>query len=883
MAQFKRSLPERCYRALLGLLPMDFRTEFGEDMEETFRAQHAETSRERGTAGLLGMWWATLRDIVSMAPREHLQVLVQDTRYALRMMGKNAGYTVAAVLILGLGIGVNTSIFSMVNSVLLKPLPYTDGNRLVVLRQPEPKLGVDDIGFSGVEIADYRAQNHSLSGLVEYHGMTFTLLGGSEAYRVRTGVVSHEFFDFFGVKPILGRSFVADEERPGAPAVLLLSYEFWKTAEHSDPNIVGKVYRMNNRPHTVIGVLPQIPQYPDENDVYMTTTSCPFRSSPAGLSHRDFRLSTLFGRMKPEANNAICRADLNAVAGRLAKDYPKFYPDNSGYQASSTVLRDDLTRNARPMLFTLLGAAAFVLWIACANVANLILARMAGREQELVIRTAVGAGSGRLLRQLLTESLVMALLAAAVGIAFAAGSLRLLVQFAGQLTPRAREISMDGWVLGFAVVCAAGTTILFGSLAALRSRRNMSAGLNQGARSGVSRKQHRLRGLLIAAQVAFSFVLLIGAGLMMRSFAQMERVNPGFVSQKVLAVALNGNWSKYDTKEKRLRLAESILARTGSQPGVLSAAMSSGFPMNPDIPVNGGFRGTFQIEGEDPAETARAQAPASIRIASPEYFKTLGIPLLSGRTFTPADRQETELVAVVSRTLAAQRWKHQDPIGRRVSFDGESWARIIGVVGDVKEFGPNHDAPEQFYWALAQNPTTGAVLLRTNGDPLKVSNQVRKTIHEIEPEIAITRIETLEQAGADAVATPRTVTRLFGLYAGLALLIAMIGIGSMLALWVRQSTREIGIRMALGAAPGDILRKVFRQGMALVVGGLVCGCLGAIGVTRFLKAMLFQVEPTDAATFAVVSALLLSAALLACYLPAIRAARIDPQIALRSE
>jgi len=890
MSQTKQPLADRFFQALLRLLPFDFRSEFGADMEETFRAQRSNVERERGLAALLRMWWATIADIVRMAPREHASVLAQDTSYALRMMRKNIGYTISAILILGMGIGVNTSIFSVVNSVLLKPLPYAQGDRLVSLRQPEPKLGIDDIGFSPMELADYRAQNRSLSGIVEYHNMTFTLIGGAEAHRVRTGVVSYNYFDLFGVKPVLGRTFVADEERPGAPAVLMLSYEFWKQVEHGDPNIVGKVYQMNDRPHTVIGVLPPIPQYPNENDVYMTSTSCPFRSRLGSLTQRRGFAMNLFGRLKPGATPDICRADLRTISARLMKDYPKFYRPDSGYYADASVLRDDLTHTARPLLLTLLGAAAFVLLIACANVANLILARMARREQELVIRTAVGAGAGRLLRQLLTESLILALLAAVVGIAFASGSLKLLTQFAGQLTPRAREIAIDGWVLSFATLCATGTTVLFGSMAALYSRRDVGSGLRDGARAGVDRGRQLARSVLIAAQVAFSFILLIGAGLMIRSFLEIQRVNPGFVSQRVLAVGLNLNFTRFNTGPIRISVANRILEKISSQPGVLSAAISSSFPMDPDDAGMGGMRTTFLVEGRSQEETEKTRPVASFRTTSPDYFRTLGIPLLAGRTFTEFDRfsnfdkPDTEMVAVISRSLAQSRFRGEDPIGKRVSFDrGESWAKIVGIVGDVREFGPNHDAPETFYFSLGQTPFFGSLLMRTMGDPKSALNQVRQAIRAVDPQIAITESETLEQARADAVASPRTITRLFGVYAGLALVIAVIGIGSMLALWVRQRTREIGVRMALGASPGDILRNVICQGMLLVAAGLAAGAAGAVAVTRLIKALLFHVQPTDTYTFVLVSALLLTAALIACYVPARRAARIDPQAALRAE
>jgi putative ABC transport system permease protein len=877
----KGSLGDRVYGALLRLLPFDFRAEFGSEMEEVFREQRGH---ERGFAALLRMWGTTIRDIFRMAPREHLSVLAQDTRYALRLMRRNAGYTAAAVLILGLGIGVNTSIFSAVYNVLLKPLPYAQGDDLVVLRQPAQKLGSDNLFFSVSEINDFRQQSHSLTGLVEYHGMTFTLLGGSEARRVRTGVVSPAFFDFFGVTPLLGRTFVEADDKPGAEAVLVLSYEFWRKIEGGDPKIVGRVYRMNNRPHTVIGVLPPIPQYPNENDVYMPTSACPTRSNPRVIANRGFRMMSVFGRLKPNTPVEMCRRDLAGVAQQIRHDNPDAYPDTMGYTAGVTVLRDDLTKQARPMLFALLGAAAFVLLIACANVANLMLARMARREQELVIRTAVGAGSGRLLRQLLTESLIMALLAAGIGVAFAVGTGKLLADFSGQFTPRAREIAIDGWVLGFAAICATATTLVFGSMAALYSRHDIASGLKDGARSSADRRRAFVRSGLIAAQVAFSFVLLTGAGLMVRSFQQLQRVDPGFVPQRVFAVGFGLNWSKYNGPTEYAAVARCLLERVQSQPGIVTAAVASQFPMSPDLAVpTGGRPPRFIVKGDGRPDTD-SPLIRHIRSVSPDYFKTLGIPLVAGRAFTATDKADGPLVILINRSLAAKRWPNEDPVGKWISRDGgTTWLQIVGVVGDVKEFGPAVDAPFEIYVPLEQQAFPGAIVARTAGDPSTVAGLLRHAVLDVDPDTAITRFQTLESAQDQAVSSPRTLTRLFTGFAVLAFVIAVAGIMSMLALWVRQRKREIGIRMALGASPGEIVREVLRQGMALAAIGLVIGVAGALQLTRWLKSLLFQVQPTDFPTFAAVALLLLAAALLACLAPARKASRIDPQDALRAE
>ena len=540
------------------------------------------------------------------------------------------------------------------------------------------------------------------------------------------------------------------------------------------------------------------------------------------------------------------------------------------------------------MLFVLLGASGLVLLIACANVANLILARMSNREQELLIRSAVGAGSGRLLRQLLTENLILALLAVGVGLLFAGGSLELLTRFAGQLTPRAREIAIDGRVLWFAILCACATTVVFGSAAALHSRRDaawgfVSWGLTEGGRASADRRRSFLRSVLIASQVAFSYMLLIGAGLMVRSFVQLTRVDPGYVPQRVYAVGFDLNWSRYGSEERRREIAGRLLERVRKEPGVLSAAVASSFPMDPDLTLMGMSSMGLRVEGDSRPETD-LPAARSMRAVSPDYFRTLAIPLTAGRVFQDSDGFDTSPVTIVNRGLAKSIWGDADPVGKRISFNGgRMWWRIVGVVGDTREFGLAQEAPNQVYLPISQNPALGSVLMRMAGEAAGVPESLRRAVLEIDPQIAISNTETLEQARANSVSSPRNTARLFGLFAVLAFLIAVTGVGSMLALWVRQRTREIGIRIALGATPRDILSGVIRQGMLLVITGLAIGLGGAVCLTRFLREFLFQVEPTDAATYGLVSFLLLAAALAACYAPARRAAQIDPQSALRCE
>jgi putative ABC transport system permease protein len=880
----ENSLSDRAYRLLLRALPLEFRGNFGDEMEETFKEQRKAAEREAGKSGLLRLWGQTIAGLFQTAPREHFSILFQDIRYAQRMMRNNPGYTFAAVMTLALGIGANAAIFSVINAILLRPLPYADGNRLVVVRQQAPKAAVADMRFSVHEVQDYREQNHTLGGVVEYHSMQFTLFGKGEAERVRTGVVSAGFFDLFGVKPTLGRTFLASDDQPGAPPVLLLSHEFWKEHQGSDPNIVGKTFQMNDRVHTVIGVLPPVPQYPNENDVYMPTSACPFRSSPQTIANRDARMMSVFARLKPGISQEQNHADLALIASRLKNEYPQYYGKNTGYDTTSVSLREELTKQARPTLFVLLGAAGFVLLIACANVANLTLARMTRRERELVVRTALGADRSRLLRQLLTESFLMALLASGLGLLFASGSLQLLVAFAVRLTPRAREITIDGPVLLFSIAIAFGTSIVFGSVSALATRKDVAPHLREGSTQATAGRSRRLvRDFLIVAQVAFSFMLLVGAGLLMRSLAKLEQVDPGFVPQRVLTMGLNLNWSKYKQAEQSRSYTRHLLEKVQNQPGVVSAAVSSSFPLDPDGLTGGSWTRRFQVEGH-PVPDGEAPPLAGMRAGTPDYFKTLGISLLAGRTFLETDDEKALQVAVINQALAKHHWPGEDPVGRRVSFDkGETWIKIVGVVRDVKEFGLDKDPGDQMYRPMTQATNVGSLIARTTGDPLSMAASMRRAVYDIDSETAITNLETLEQARTDSMAQPKILTNLLGTFAVLALLIAITGIGGILALSVSQRVHEIGIRLALGAKPSHVLRMLVGQGMALVLAGLALGMAGALALTRLLTSLLFQVTPNDPITYTAVSLLIGVAALVACWLPSRRATEIDPLEALRCE
>jgi len=823
-----------------------------------------------------------------------LDSMLQDLRYGARILFRNPGFTVVAVLTLGLGIGANTAIFSVIYGVLVKPLPYKEGNQLVIVQQQAPLANLNNVPFSVKEVQDYREQNQTLTDVVEHHTMSFTLLGGQEPQRVQTGVVSANFFDVLGVKPLLGRTFVESDEQHGADAVLILSYQYWKGSHGGDPTIVGRVFQMNNRPHTVVGVLPPIPQYPNEQDVYMPTTQCPARASEQFKANRNARMMSVFGRLKPDIPVAQAQADLSTLAGNLQNKYPDSYPANRGYAASVTSLQEELTRRAKPTLLILLGTAGLVLLIACANVANLTLARLMRREREMAIRAAMGAGRGRLIRQLITESTLVSVAGGVLGLLLASGGLQLLVSFAARFTTRSTEIKIDGWVLLFTLLVSIATGLIFGLMPAFSSDQHLSGTLKEGGgRSSAGIRRQRVRNGLIVAQVGVSFILLIWAGLMLRSLIKLQHVNPGFDPERVLSMRISPNWSKYNTSQETRALLLRILDKVRVAPGVSSAAFGSTFPMN-QLGITGGpaNRG-FQIEGR-PVPEGELAPQADFRTASTDYFETVRQPLVRGRTFNDGDHDESVPVAVINQSTARHRWGDEDPIGSRISFDAASvnanvastrptWLTIVGVVGDVRQYGLDREPTDEIYVPLAQAGFGGSLLVRTAADPMSMASLMREAIYGVDPDTAVDRVQTLEQVRSDAVASPRLTAILLAMFAGLALLITAAGIAGVMALSVNQRTHELGVRLALGATPARVLGMVVRQGMTFVLVGLSLGVVGALLLGRLMSALLFAIEPTDPITFLTVALVLIAVAAIACFVPARRVTSIDPMLALRSE
>lgn len=806
----------------------------------------------------------------------------QDVRFAFRYLRRSPAFTAAIVVTLGLGIGAITAIFSLINGVLLQPLPYQQGGALVRLQQPVQAAGGRNVNFSPLEVFDYAAQSQTLTGLVEYHSMPFILLGIDEPKRVQTGVVSAEFFDLLGVEPIVGRTFLPGEDQPRADPVLVLSHHTWREMFGSDPDVIGREVEMNDKIHVIVGVIPEIPHHPNRNDVYMPVSACPFRSATGWAENRSARGVTIFGRMDAGATLEQVRSDVAAVAGRLHAAHPGDYPDSQGYATTAVPLRDELIRRAKPSLYVLLGAAGFLLLIVSSNVANMTLARLVRRERELAIRTTLGAGRGRLFRQLLTESTILALIGGGVGLGLAYGGLDVLVAFVGRLTARAAEVRIDTMVLGFTLVVSLGTGFVVSLLPALPNRVRLADGLKSGGTGATGGGRQRLRGLLVVSQVAVSFVLLVGAGLMLRTFVNLIRVEPGFDSSHVLTARLDLDWSRYTTGASRRAFADELTELLLARPGVQSVAFASSVPLDgqPSRPL------PVTIKGRDTPE----QPLVETRIVSKDYFRVIEIPRLSGETFFLHDEGAQQQV-VVNATMADRYLDGIDQaVGRHIRLENGSWWRVIGVVGDVRHDGLGEAIDPAIYRPQAATGMRDMrVLVRSSMDEANTAMLLRRLVRSIDTDQPVTAVRSLVEVRRESLASPRVTALLVGGFAILALIITATGIAGVIAYSVSQRTREIGIRMALGAGRDSVLSMVLRQGLREVAIGLAVGFVGAVVLTRVLEGvltgsgMLFGIHPTDILTFGGVTVVLLAVALAACAAPARRATAIDPMHALRTE
>ncbi|HEY4217213.1 MAG TPA: ABC transporter permease [Gemmatimonadaceae bacterium] len=809
--------------------------------------------------------------------------LFQDIRFAFRTLRKTPAFTALAVLTIGLGIGANTAAFSMVHGVLMRRLPYAGDDRLVRVKQPSA-TGPDS-RFSVLEIADYRAQTKTFAAVAEYHSMPFQLYGKGEPQRVQTGVVSDNFFKLLGVEPLLGRTFLPGEEAVGAAPVVLLSYRYWMQKMGGDPNVVGSTFTMNDKIHTVVGVLPPLPTYPDDNDIWMPAGACPFRDGLMNV--RRGRMLQQFALLAPGATPQHAANDVATVSARLHTEYAADYPAARKLTTQVVPLTDELTSQSRPLFLTLLAAAGFVLLIAMTNFANIMLARQLRRQREIALRAALGAGAGRLFRQLATESLCVSLTGGVIGVGIAYSSLGLLRSLATRVTPRASEITIDPVVLGFALVVSIVVGLAAAIMPLLRARRSLADALRAGSATvSTSRGDGRARSVLVGAQVAIAFVLLVGAGLMVKSLVRLEHVDGGYVSTNVLAARVDLDWTRYanpgvKTNQTPLILGfvDGLLSRVRPQTGVLSVAVASNVPLNAATP----FQVPFQIRGQDVAPDRLPKA--DVTVVSGDYFKTIGIPMLRGHAFSDADRDSTQGSVVISQRLAAANWPGKDPVGQQISFDnGVHWVPVVGVVGDVHQNGLSTDVTDELYLPFFIQANTSndlRVVVRTAANPAPLGAAIRSAVHELDPKQPVASIQTMDDLRSAKLSEPRVTAALLGSFAVLALVITAAGLAGVIAYGVSQRVNEIGIRVALGAEDSSVVWLVMRQGLALSAAGLVVGLGLALSVTKLMKGLLFETPSTDGATFAAVALLLLAVVAGACLLPARRALKIDPVQALR--
>jgi putative ABC transport system permease protein len=801
-----------------------------------------------------------------------METLAQDARYSVRSLRKQAGYAAAVIVTMALGIGANTAIFSVVNAVVLQPLPYARGDDLLLLRQPRGRF--DNVGFSIKDIDDLKQRAQTLDAVVEFHSMYFILLGGEEPARVSTGVVSWDYFDALGVKPLLGRTFRADDDHADRPATLLLSHEYWQRAFGGDPSVVGRVFEMNDRPHTVIGVLPEVPMYPQPNDVYMPRSACPFRMDPQFADRRGRGMAGALGRRRPGVPLDEVQSELAAVTQRLHQEFADQYSQLPG-DLTAVPLRREFSRNFESTLAILLGTAAFVLLIVCASVANLSVARTMRRERELALRTSLGATRARLIRQLLTENVILSIAGGAAGLLLAFIGMDLLVGYAERFTTRAGEIRIDRPVLVFTLAISLATGLLSGIFPALSKRFLFVPGTSPTNRSPLPRRD--LRRALIVAQVAASFMLLIGAGLMLRSLVKLTLVDPGFSSDHVLTMQIDMNFSKYVDVRQRTDYLDRLLRRLRDIPGVSSVGASGTIPflMRP-----GSALSRFVIEGR-PAMPDDGAPQASLLIASEDYFRAMRIPLVAGRFFEATDNLDAPNVVIVNQSLAERYWTAGNAVGQRISGDGSEWHTIVGVVANVRQ--QLAVAPvEEIYSPMRQTPYVSTHwTIRAASAPDALAPVVRAAVYSVDPDQPIHQLRPLDDVRTASLTPPRLTATLIGIFAGLALLITASGIGGVIAFSVSQRTHEFGLRVALGARRGNVVSLVVGEGVRLTLMGLAIGVVGAPLLSGLLSTMLFGVEPTDAVTYVSVSSMLLIVAGLACLLPALRAASIDPMQALR--
>ncbi len=806
--------------------------------------------------------------------------LQQDLRYGLRTLAKNPAFTSIAIIALALGIGANSAIFSVVDAVLMRPLPFKKPAQLVMLWENATHLGFPKNTPSPANFLDWQNQASAFTGMAAMVERSFNLTGVGEPERLDGRRVSANLFDLLGVPALLGRTFVPGDDRPGTH-VVLLSYSLWQRRFGSDRSVIGRALTLNGESYTVIGIMPrfvQLPGFANRNDQVWVPIAFP----PEEAAQRGNHFLEVIARMKPGITLKQAQAEMDTIAARLAQQYPDY---NTRTGAVVVPLHEQVVGDIKPALLILLGAVGFVLLIACANVANLLLARAAVRQKEIALRLALGASRSRLTRQFLTESVLLAVFGAGLGLLLALGGIRILKTFIPATISQVQTINIDARVLIFTAFIAVVTGIAFGLAPALQaSHLNLNDTLKEGGRdAGGGSKGNRLRGLLVIGEVAVSFVLLIGAGLLINSFFHLRKLEPGFRVDHLLTMKVDLSEVKYPDRERRAVFFDEVIQRVRALPGVQSAAVAGNLPLT----YNGDSM-NISVEGvPDPAPDQRPDV--IFRATGPGYFGTMAIPIIRGRDFTDQDKADSKNVVVISEKTAQHFWPGQDPIGRRLkpgsSTSNTPWREVIGVVKDVRQNDFIAAPKMQMYFTYRQlkDLAPNALVVRTSIEPLSLAASVRDAIWSVDKDQTVADIDTMEHIVAEAVARQRFSMLLLSLFATLALLLASVGIYGVMSYSVAQRTHEIGIRIALGARRGDVLQMTIKQGLKLVGTGMILGLAAAFLLTRVLQTLLFGISPTDPVTFFGISLVLLAVAILASYIPALRATKVDPLVALRAQ
>lgn len=813
--------------------------------------------------------------------------MLQEIRHSLRLLVKNPLFTLVGILTLALGIGATTAVFTLVNALLIKPLPYEDPARLVLLFEHFKDQHLDTIPVSAPEFVDYKTELKSFDKLAAFDTATFNLSEGELPERVFGAKVSADLFPLLGIQPIRGRTFRPEECAVGRDDVVVISERLWRRKFDRDPRILGSKLMADGHAFTVVGIMPagfEFPlplfnitgaQFGEQADIWQ-----PLGFTDAELKRRSYRSYGLIGRLAPGVSSQQVQAELETVVSGMRGRFKDNYPQTDSFGATIYPLKEQVVGGMKPLLLILLGAVALVLLIACANLATMLLARATAREREMAIRVAVGASRGRLLRLALTESVVLAIFGAGLGVLFAIWAIDLVKSIGTQTIPRLSEVHIDGAVLLVTLAIAIGTGLVFGLVPGLASGKpDLVESLKEGGRGSTSGRRHnRLRNTLVIVEVALALVLLTGAGLLLKSFVRLENVNPGFNPQNVLTAEISLPTLRYPDKKTQVNFFAELERRVSNLSGVKNAGMTIILPMSG---INSDS--SFTIEGR-PVDDAHPGPDEEVRLVSADYFRTLEIPLLKGRFFGKADNLEAPLVVIINHALAERYWPNEDAVGKRIRVptqEGPAWATIVGIVGDLHHRGLDQPVKPEFYAPLTQAPYPAVILtVRSTQDPTNLTSAIRREVQAIDPTLPIAHVRTLEQVIADSIAPRRLSVTLLAVFAVVALVLASVGIYGVMSFLVVQRTHEIGVRMALGAQRSDVLRLIIAHAGALIGAGTVLGLIVALLTTSALRSVLYEVSALDLSTFLFVTITLALVALVASYIPARRATRADPMIAL---